>query len=72
MDHHFATPGYNGPVNPEYVKAFDDLERRAARGQLTLAQLRREVHALRERHTGGWPVAIARPDQCLWGLCKAC
>jgi hypothetical protein len=63
MDHQCATPGYDSPMNPEYVKAFDDLERRAARGQLTLAQLRCEVHALRERYTGGWPVAVCSSRQ---------
>jgi hypothetical protein len=58
MDYHCATPGCDSPVNPEYASAFDDLERRAARGEVTLAQVRREIHALRERFTGGRPVAL--------------
>lgn len=48
---------------PEYVTAFAELERLASRGQLTLAQLRREVRALRERFTGGLPVALCMPRQ---------
>lgn len=45
-------------THPEYARAFAELERLAMRGQLTLAQLRREVRALRERFTGGRPVAL--------------
>lgn len=33
----------------DYVTAMTDIERRAFRGELTLAQLRHEIHALRER-----------------------
>jgi hypothetical protein len=50
-------------AHPEYARAFAELERLAARGQLTLAQLRRDVHALRERFTGGRPVALCMPRQ---------
>jgi hypothetical protein len=52
------------PIPAEYATAFAELERLAARGQLTLAQLRREIHALRERFTAGWPVALGRAGQC--------
>ena len=34
---------------PEYEAAMADLERRAAAGELTLAQAKREIFALRER-----------------------
>ncbi|WP_157272225.1 hypothetical protein [Azohydromonas aeria] len=43
---------------PEYATAFADLERRAARGEFTLAQWRHEVHTLRQRCTGGRPIAL--------------
>lgn len=33
-----------------------DLERRAARGEVTLAQARHEIFALRERYTAGMPL----------------
>ena len=56
MDRHASVPA-------EYATAFAELERLAARGQLTLAQLRRDVHALRERFTGGQPVALCMPRQ---------
>lgn len=46
--------------HPEYETAFTELERRAARGEFTLAQWRHEVHALRERYTGGRPVTLGR------------
>jgi hypothetical protein len=61
MDHHCAIPDFDRRPVPEYLLAFDDLERRAARGQLTLTQLRREVHALRKRFTHGWPIALCNP-----------
>ncbi|WP_298236579.1 hypothetical protein [uncultured Azohydromonas sp.] len=48
---------------PEYATAFAELERLASRGQLTLAQLRREIRALRERFTDGRPVALCMPRQ---------
>jgi hypothetical protein len=63
MDHHCAIPDFDRYPVPEYLNAFDDLERRAVRGQLTLTQLRREVHALRERFTHGRPVALCNPCQ---------
>ena len=46
--------------HPEYEKAMADLERRAARGEVTLAQARHEIFALRERYTAGMPVAQYR------------
>ena len=49
----------NGP-HPEYEKAIADLERRAARGEVTLAQARHEIFALRERYTDGQPTALYR------------
>lgn len=33
----------------EYAKAMEDLEQRAARGSLTLAQARQEIFSLREK-----------------------
>ena len=48
---------------PKYATAFAELERLAMRGQLTLPQLRREVHALRERFTHGRPVVLCMPRQ---------
>ena len=51
------------PAPHEYARAFAELERQAARGQLTLAQLRRDVHALRERFTSGQPVALCMPGR---------
>jgi len=47
----------------EYVKGLEDLERRAARGEVTLAQARREIHGLRERYVNGLPVAVLRRAQ---------
>jgi hypothetical protein len=44
--------------HPEYEAAFSDLERRAARGEFTLAQWRHEVHTLRQRYTAGRPVSL--------------
>ncbi|WP_157271430.1 hypothetical protein [Azohydromonas aeria] len=61
MDLLCTPPKPAGHPLAEYIEAFDELERRAARGQLTLAQLRREVHALRERFTGGQAVAPSLP-----------
>jgi hypothetical protein len=40
--------GTHGPP-PEYEAAMADIEGRAARGELTLAQAKREIFALRER-----------------------
>jgi hypothetical protein len=39
------------------------LEHRVARGEVPLAQARREIHALRQRYKGGWPVALCIPGQ---------
>lgn len=44
--------------HPEYETAFAELERRAARGEFTLAQWRQEVHTLRQRYTAGRPVPL--------------
>jgi hypothetical protein len=64
MDILFGTHDRAGhPAPAEYVNAFADLERRAAAGEITLAQARREVHALRQRYTGGWPVALCGSRQ---------
>jgi hypothetical protein len=60
MDTFSTTAGHLDSGHPEYETAFAELERRAARGEFTLAQWRREVHALRERYTGGRPVALSR------------
>jgi hypothetical protein len=49
----------SGP-HPEYEQAMADLERRAARGEVTLAQARHEIFALRERYTAGVPLAQYR------------
>lgn len=38
---------------PEYEAAMADLEERAARGELTLAQAKREIFALRDRFAAG-------------------
>ncbi|MDZ5459733.1 hypothetical protein [Azohydromonas lata] len=56
-------PPAAGPLDsghPEYESAFAELERRAARGEFTLAQWRHEVHALRQRCTAGRPVPLWR------------
>jgi hypothetical protein len=63
MDHHCTIPGFDRQPNPEYLSAFADLERRAARGEVTLAQARSEIHALRQRYTGGMPVALCSSRQ---------
>jgi hypothetical protein len=44
----------------EYVKAMAELERRAARGELSLAQARREIFELRERFAAGSIAAVMR------------
>lgn len=49
----------DGP-HPDYEKAMADLERRAARGEVTLAQARHEIFALRERYTDGQPLMQCR------------
>jgi hypothetical protein len=54
-----STSCHGGP-HPEYEQAMADLERRAARGEVTLAQARREIFALRERYTAGMPMALFR------------
>lgn len=41
-------PDQDGPP-PEYAAALTQLEERAARGELTIAQARSEILALRER-----------------------
>ena len=46
--------------HPEYDLAMADLERRAARGEVTLAQARHEIFALRERYTAGMPLVQYR------------
>ena len=46
-------------VPVEYQRAFDDLERRAALGQVTLAQARQEIFELREKYSSGLPVALS-------------
>ncbi len=46
-------------VPVEYQRAFDDLERRAALGLVTLAQARREIFELREKYSSGLPVALS-------------
>jgi hypothetical protein len=58
-----TSPDRTSHLPPEYLRAFDDLERRAVHGQLTLTQLRREVHALRERFTDRRLVALCNPCQ---------
>lgn len=63
MDTFSATTGYPDSSHSEYETAFADLERRAARGEFTLAQLRHEVHALRQRYTAGRPVALCDPHR---------
>jgi hypothetical protein len=47
-------------VPVEYQRAFADLERRATLGEVTLAQLRREVFELREKFSCGLPVVLCR------------
>jgi hypothetical protein len=43
-----------------YVMAMAELERRAARGELSLAQARREIFELRERFAPGSIAAVMR------------
>ncbi|NML17951.1 hypothetical protein [Azohydromonas caseinilytica] len=45
-------------VPVEYQRAFDDLERRAAMGEVTLVQARQEIFALREKFSCGLPMAV--------------
>lgn len=44
----------------EYVMAIAELERRAARGELSLAQARYEIFELRERFAAGSVAAVMR------------
>ena len=53
----------SGHVPLEYVKALEDLERRAFRGEVTLAQARREIHGLREKYVNGLPIAVLHRAQ---------
>jgi hypothetical protein len=55
--------GCHGGPHPEYERALADLERRAARGEVTLAQARHEIFALRERYTDGQALAWCRCGQ---------
>lgn len=45
-------------VPVEYQRAFDDLERRAAKGEVTLAQAKQEIFALREKFSCGLPMVL--------------
>ncbi|NML18035.1 hypothetical protein [Azohydromonas caseinilytica] len=45
----FSLSNQMGPP-PEYEAAMADIERRAVAGELTLAQAKREIFALRERY----------------------
>jgi hypothetical protein len=45
-------------VPVEYQRAFDDLEKRAARGEVTLAQAKQEIFALREKFSCGLPTPM--------------
>jgi hypothetical protein len=60
MDTTSISTGCHGGLHPEYVQAMADLERRAARGEVTLAQARHEIFALRERYTAGLPRPVYR------------
>lgn len=60
MDTPFPSAGLPDGGPSEYESAFAELERRAARGEFTLAQWRHEVHALRQRCTAGRPVPLWR------------
>lgn len=60
MDTPFPAAGLLDSGHTEYEAAFAELERRAARGEFTLAQWRHEVHSLRQRRTGGRPVPLWR------------
>ena len=44
----------------EYETAMADLEQRAARGELSLAQARQEIFRLRERFAAGGIAAVMR------------
>ncbi|NML16361.1 hypothetical protein [Azohydromonas caseinilytica] len=63
MDTTLTSTGCFGGPHPEYEKAMADLERRAARGEVTLAQARHEIFALRERYTAGQPCALWRRSE---------
>ena len=56
-----VVPFKNGPP-PEYETTMADLERRAALGQLTLGQARREIFELRER------LALDAATLTLWAM----
>lgn len=60
MDTTSISTGCAGSHHPEYELALADLERRAARGEVTLAQARHEIFALRERYTAGVPRPLYR------------
>lgn len=60
MDTTSISSGCHGGHPPEYELALADLERRAARGEVTLAQARHEIFALRERYTAGVPRPLYR------------
>lgn len=49
----------DGPP-PEYEVAMADLERRAASGELSLAQAKQEIFQLRERFAAGGIAAVMR------------
>lgn len=63
MDNASSTQDCRHGAHPDYEMAFADLERRAARGEMSLSQVRHEVWALRERYTGGQPVALQRSSR---------
>jgi hypothetical protein len=60
MDMPFPAASLLDSGHTEYESAFAELERRAARGEFTLAQWRHEVHLLRQRCTAGRPVSLWR------------
>ena len=45
---------------PEYETAMAELEQRAARGELSLAQARQEIFRLRERFAAGGIASVMR------------
>lgn len=47
------TKDRNNSPPPEYEAAMSDLEERAARGELTMAQARRAIFELRDRFCAG-------------------
>ncbi len=49
----------DGPP-PEYEVAMAELEQRAARGELSLAQAKQEIFQLRERFAAGGIAAVMR------------